>query len=384
MQSWRSILIPMTLLCLVVVPLACKKQGNKTEVATATSTAPAQTGRWVVRYRPPASLQPHSYAALYSFNAISIVSPSIVYVAANYPDPIDKTERIPIVVKTTDGGANWTEIRIPAAEKKVPRLNAIRFVSPTAGWVAGADDHGHGFVLRTSDGGTTWSISALSAKLTPTSIYGDGSAFWVGGVAPKPGEEEDADDGPTDILFSSDKGVNWTSQYRLPVSVNNFCFLDSKTGWAAGNPNAVYHTTDGGRTWEAQSAGLVPGAASTQQQVSFSSVCFCDPLHGWIAGSVEGAGISAVESTENGGKSWSNLWQPQGDTINDVLFVNPNEGWVVSTNGAYVYHSADGGHSWQVEPIAFDQRPPLYRLAAVDASHIWAVGGGGIFYREAQ
>ena len=425
MRTKRFIFISLGVVCLVLVPLACKKRDYKSEMVADKSSQPAKAGKWIVKYRPADTTKAGSYAALYSFNAISIVSPSLIYVVANYPDPLETDNRIPILIKSVDGGENWTEKRIATGDKKITRLNAVRFETADSGWAAGADEEGHGFVLRTSDGGANWSVTPISATLTPTSIYGDQSGLWLAGVAPRPpaapaiipnspnagqsakavksatakprpastskpgkssksdDDDETSDDGPSDLLFSSDQGSNWISRYRLPVSINDFCFLDSNTAWAVGNPASVYHTSDAGRTWDSQDTGIASGFGTHRPQIGLSGVSFCDPMHGWIAGSSEIPATGVVESTSDGGKTWNLLWNADGETFEDILFVTPKEGWVVSVNGRYVFHSGDAGRTWQVESIEYDQRPPLYRLAALDPSHVWAVGGGGIFFRQA-
>src|SRR5262249_46512525 len=51
--------------------------------------------RWLAQYRPARSLtETGNYLALYSFNSISIVSRDVICVAADLPDPNDKTRRV--------------------------------------------------------------------------------------------------------------------------------------------------------------------------------------------------------------------------------------------------------------------------------------------------
>lgn len=421
MRRMRFYLISIALLLAATVPLSCKKSEGNGKGGPAAHGSPARPYHWVAQYRPAGVAQAGVYGAFYSFNALSVVSPSVVYAAATYPDPQDQDARTPIVAKTTDGGANWTEIKLPNPDKKITRLNAIRFVNPTSGWVAGSDDNGHGLILGTTDGGANWSITALPTNLTPTSIYTDGGpAFWVGGAAPKPvsndkpvftsspqggakgaksssagkpgsssgskaDSQESNDDGPSDLLFSSDQGSTFAPRYRLPVSIFDLSFVDAQTGWASCNPAAVYHTENGGRTWDAQQTGIsVTTAGTPHQLVALAGISFCDHLHGWIAGGTDAPLTGIVESTSDGGKTWNLLWKPVGETINDILFISPQEGWVASTNGLYVYHTTDGGHTWQVEQITNDQKPSINRLGAADSDHVWAAGGGGIFFREPQ
>jgi photosystem II stability/assembly factor-like uncharacterized protein len=70
--------------------------------------------------------------------------------------------------------------------------------------------------------------------------------------------------------------------------------------------------------------------------------------------------------------------------LRDVFMLSPTEGWAVPKYAKYIYHTVDGGRFWQSEDISFEQEVPLFRVAAADASHVWAVGGGAIFFRVAR
>jgi photosystem II stability/assembly factor-like uncharacterized protein len=390
MRTKKSIIIASSLLCLAVTAPSCKKPGVMSEGGPVASASPKGSARWVAQYRPAGSAQAGAYAALYSLNALSIVSPSIVFVAADYPAPAKAGSAQALVVKTLDGGKTWTELPIPLPGMNSPSLNSISFVDPNVGWAVGVDqDTGKSFVVSTSDGGSTWSVAALDAKMKATSVHVDKEgAIWIVGIAPKPGEDEDSEGGPTDILISTDQGKTFTPSYRVPVSINSMDFLDSKTGWTAGVPASVYHTSDGGRLWDAQITGvergvtISQGGAAIHKDVGLNGVSFCDPLHGWAVGSAPVSPPSVLLSTSDGGKTWKNLWLTDTEEFSDVHFISPKEGWIICSKGGYVYHSSDSGNSWQVEPVILNVQVPLFRIGAADASHVWAVGGGAIFFRE--
>src|ERR1700730_7960147 len=55
-------------------------------------------------------------------------------------------------------------------------------------------------------------------------------------------------------------------------------FVDREEGWAVGDEGVVWHTFDGGDTWERQ---------PTPVRASLRSVHFLSPYVGWIAGREE-------------------------------------------------------------------------------------------------
>lgn len=349
----------------------------------------AKPARWVAQYRSPASQKYAGTTALarFSYNAISVVSPAVVFVAADVPDPRDPESQIARVIKTTDGGQSWTELEIPQA--RISALNAIHFISPTVGWVAGADPEGRGIVAKTTDGGQSWAATKLEFKQIPAAIFfANEKEGWLGGVAPT--DEEDQMGGPSDILATTDGGQSWHSRRRIPTSITDLFFLDQKRGWAVGYNGAIYQTTDGGISWEQQKSELEPGdipvfEGDRRYRFIISGVHFVDDQRGWAAArsGIEDVQAGRVLATTNGGKTWSRIWAADV-RVRDIFFASKSEGWAAAANSKYIYHTTDGGASWQVEPIEFEQNVSIYRIAGADPSHVWAVGGGAIFYRRAD
>src|SRR5262245_40378875 len=72
-------------------------------------------------------------------------------------------------------------------------------------------------------------------------------------------------------------------------------FVDENEGWAAGDDGVVWHTINGGKTWERQSTGT---------RASLRSVHFLNPYSGWAVGRMEmpgGGSTGIVLSTSDGG-----------------------------------------------------------------------------------
>ena len=82
---------------------------------------------------------------------------------------------MPVVLRTTDGGGTWTPLTLPAAAYPA----SVDFLTTGAGWIASAE----GTVFATTDGGSTWAaedsgiaegLRALSA-VSPTDVWAAGA-----------------------------------------------------------------------------------------------------------------------------------------------------------------------------------------------------------------
>jgi len=114
------------------------------------------------------------------------------------------------LLSTTDGGTTWRNHRlswdnlIPLVNKDggniEPNLNAVYFANPETGWIVGE----FGLVLKTSDGGQTWSSQT----------------------------------------YGSDRPQLFAVMFR-----------DKLTGWSVGQQGTLLKTTDGGRNWIAVDIG---------------------------------------------------------------------------------------------------------------------------------
>ncbi|MBZ0242702.1 MAG: hypothetical protein K8F24_05770, partial [Bacteroidales bacterium] len=66
---------------------------------------------------------------------------------------------------------------------------------------------------------------------------------------------------------------SWTQQTSTSIELlRSVSFVDTQTGWTAGDNGAIRKTENGGQTWTLQSAGL---------NVVFEAVQFIDPDNGW-------------------------------------------------------------------------------------------------------
>jgi photosystem II stability/assembly factor-like uncharacterized protein len=368
---------------------SCSRSQNNANKRGATEAKP-KPGKWVAQYRSPASL---SYSGLnlsvFFYSAISVVSSSVVFVCGDTPSP-KGGERVGVVVRTTNGGETWIDTPIELPGMAITRLNSIHFISPELGWVVGADSGDDGVLLKTTDGGVSWSVIRLTQKQTPLGVFfTDSDTGWIVGSTPLAGDE-DSIGGSSAILATTDGGNTWHSQYTVPISIIRIFFVDKMNGWASGTKGVIYHTNDGGRTWDRQRTEIEAGdgpidfASDGYKQFEIRGLQFIDKDHGFAAANAAEQQAGRMLVTSNGGASWHRQWILNGSNIRDMFFVSPNEGWALSDQGPYVNHTVDGGRSWLSEPKVFEQDVVLSRLAGADADHVWAVGGGAIFVRVSE
>ena len=261
------------------------------------------------------------------------------------------------IAHTTDGGATWTN-QDPGT---TATLYNVFFLSATQGWAVGDS----GTILRTTDGGAHWTAQALASNDTFESVFfSDALNGWASGDTPI--EYWDFADTMVDwrasMWHTADGGQTWAPQ-TIPAStmlLKRVFFLNSKTGFAAGlkrtgydvfnNPTAlgaIYSTTDGGTTWNEIYA--------TSDGFTFTSLYFTDASNGWVSGFPHDSIYDGpfVFHTADGGKTWQG--QPVDsvsvfDQVRDLRMVDANRGYFVGTaylgDGTLVNRTLDGGAHW--------------------------------------
>ena len=140
-------------------------------------------------------------------------------------------------------------------------------------------------------------------------------------------------------------------------------FIDTKRGWAVGTGGTVLSTVDGGSSWK--SAAI---SKDTLTQVRFAT-----PNNGWTVS------IGQVHYTGSGGASWNLQHQARGagktsPGILDLHFANTTHGWAVGGKGT-VLKTENGGGRWENQGYLSDKH--LWGVYFVDPTHGWIVGEEG-------
>lgn len=180
---------------------------------------------------------------------------------------------------STDGGQSWVQ-------HSSQELTSLAFLDSIEAW--GVAGNG---LYHSIDGGRSW--QNLTKNILPDGVtffssvdFINAQIGWVAGLNFRTGV----------ILRTSDGGKTWTEQWRMNgVSLEDIIFIDERNGWGVGSGGYIIHTSDGGQNWQKLNSGADFG---------LRAVTFVDSLHGWAVGDepVENKGV--ILHTKNGGRTW--------------------------------------------------------------------------------
>lgn len=258
------------------------------------------------------------------------------------------------ILKTIDGGKTWT----PQEAETTETLCAVFFLDNNQGWAAGTN----GAFLHTIDGGDHWVLQNVNTSEEFRGLaFTDSMNGWATSTMPihKDWRGKD-DDWIASIWHTTDGGLTWRRQ-ALPDNVsilNRIDFIDPMIGWAVGvkrtgtdgidilHSGVIYFTDDGGETWKEQ--------YSSGEQVTLTAVDFIDISNGWVAGFPSSSTLQGgfVYHTTDGGRTW-NRQEPGGfdEPLWDIQFIDKNRGYATGTDyisawGPPVWRTTDGGETW--------------------------------------
>jgi hypothetical protein len=283
---------------------------------------------------------------------------------------------------TGDGGATWRVVKFSAEADAAMHLHGILdpsndsigaieswFITATRGWLV---------VLRkeetptweTDDGARTWrSVPWWHLSKMAFADAGHGVAL----VANHRHELEP--------MLSADAGATWRRcGVKYGATYFDFLFmLDARRGWAwvgapasrwdapwkdgeGGEPllHGVMRTDDGGCHWRGTWSARDPIAER-------GALYFLDAKEGWLGGGYRGG----LYHTADGGSSWQPLPLPDAHLeVKGVFFRNADRGWLL-TGKEEIFETRDAGHTWR----QLARREVLARLdELMRAWERWPVG----------
>ncbi len=126
-------------------------------------------------------------------------------------------------------------------------------------------------------------------------------------------------------------------------------FVDQSEGWAVGDDGVIWHSMDGGKTWERQKSGT---------RASLRGVHFQTPYTGWAVGRIEtangGTSVGVMLKTTDGGIKWEEMGTNVLPGLHCVRFFDEKAG-IVCGDGSEAFPSGmfttgDGGRTWRPVP----------------------------------
>ena len=257
--------------------------------------------------------------------------------------------------RTTDGGLSWTRTAVSVGA--YPGSARMQFVSRDLGWLYLG---GSGTLLQSTDGGGSWVLSSLGAAATGVRDFHFVSA-----------SEGWALDQAGQVFKTVNAGATWSRLATAPTFPANLVrFSDADTGVLAIG-NRMMYTADGGKTWSMSQTGA--GGSIQKLQFTSKSDAWALPAYG-----------IAIHSTD-GGRTWNPIASQialalQYVTFNDMQFLDADHGWLVSSSGLVVA-TTDGGRNWELQNTG--SRADLRSVFFTDRYTGWIFGNNGVILATA-
>lgn len=238
-------------------------------------------------------------------------------------------------------------------------LFAVFFTDSLNGYAGGES----GTLIKTTNGGLLWFPLSAPTNASISSIYFvHPDTGWIAGNS--------------GMMYKTiNGGQSWITQSTgTSLDISDIFFINSRNGWAVTlTANPLYlRTTDGGNLWMgAQTIGF-----------PINSIFFLDSLQGYSSGG-RFDWLGFVNSTTDGGRTWSPPQSVDLEVMFDVAFLNPFFGITIGGDhdyfGSLAYQTFNGGKTWHIQNISDTVPSPLIGLAFLDSQHAWACGYGKIY-----
>lgn len=240
------------------------------------------------------------------------------------------------------------------------QINAITFYNDELGWAAAAG----GIIMRTTNGGTDWETYDTGSTNPVNAIFFvDEQTGWTGGLA---GE----------IMHTTDGGASWEHQASMANGgVRDFHFIDGQTGWAVGSNNSIYTTNDAGETWTAYDG--IDVDLSGFARIAYRSVSFDGAGNGIMVGRIS-SNNNLIFHTHDGGDTWEETFSL--DTYYRAQFVAEATAYIAGVDGL-VRKTTDAGETWTTRKLELSRAPTLWDMHFVDEQTGWVTGSSGQIFK---
>ncbi len=242
------------------------------------------------------------------------------------------------IYHTTDGGATWQ------VQKTLNSyIRSIEFADKNIGYAGALGQSGTNVFFKTTDGGVNWTNISSAITGTNRGICGiccvNTSITYAVGVWSSPAY----------LIKSVDGGTTWTYMDMSAYATNliDVQFTDANNGYVTGESNVtaegavILKTTDGGSTWSKVFTSNGPGERLWKIQnldgqnwfgcIESAFVLHDDTLNNMFVKSVDG------------GNTWTAMAAPRSNYLQGIGFMDTQRGWIGSTE---FFETNDGGNSW--------------------------------------
>ncbi len=288
-----------------------------------------------------------------------------------------------VVLRTVDGGTTWTARPTPAGDTL--QFRDVHALNADTAWILSAGNGSASRIYRTTNGGASWALQFINRD---TAAFYDCLTFLdrTTGIA-----YSDASNNRTMLLRTADAGATWglLAQSAVPQPLpgegafasSGLCVVaaDPTTAFVAtGSPGArLFRSRDAGRTWIVENTPFVRGRVA-----GLTGLAFTNAMRGIAVGANidrlrTDTSMSVVGVTDDAGRTWTMRTRPPlPGALSGVAWV-PGAGdevaVVVGFGGAFI--TPDAGRTWQT---LNDQ---LFTGVAAAGKTAWIAGGGGRILR---
>jgi photosystem II stability/assembly factor-like uncharacterized protein len=249
------------------------------------------------------------------------------------------------LLRTTDGGTTWTAVA--SAAQYGTAFVSVRYATPMIAVAVG----GNGVIVRSIDGGLTW--NAVSSGTTQN-LRALRFASATVGVAV----------GENRILRTTDGGATWTTissalddWQDLAVAGTSFVAIGGVNGIAG----RFALSTDSGATFTPGNLGTTNG---------FWGVTFVPGTSTVIAVGASGA----MRRSLDGGATWAAASSGTTNFLRSIAFAGASNGLAVGVGS--ILRTTNGGTNWSAVPSGTTQS--LAAVAWRDANNVIAAGDNGV------
>jgi photosystem II stability/assembly factor-like uncharacterized protein len=293
---------------------------------------------------------------------------------------------LPLLLLIASASAQWTRLNVPTTAS----FRGLSVVSEKAVWASGTE----GTVIRTVDGGKTWSVLKV-AGAEQLDFRGIKAFDAENAIIMSSGP---AEKGQARIYRTSDGGKTWQQSFeekRAGIFFDALAFWDRQHGIVLSDPVegkfALFFTEDGGASWKQLDPAALPAALPSEGAFAASNSCLVVEGRSNVWFATGGASVARVFRSHDRGKTWQVSETPMhpknaSSGIFSLAFQDGKNG--IAVGGDYqhpdgsdlpnVMLTNDGGKSW--DPGAPTQPVGVYFSSAVmDRGRIVAVGIKGLW-----
>lgn len=275
-----------------------------------------------------------------------------------------------MIVHTSNGGQNWV---LQSTGIVFPPVENLFFLNRNIGWGIANDYLFYGtIILRTTNGGINWTNYRFpdTTVVINTVHFLDSQTGFMSGYTGR-------------IFKTINGGQNWNEMfvdtaycpqlYIFPKT--RFNFINSQTGFVCGGQRdiqgMIWRTSNGGANWYTYCVSAEPlvdiKAINSTKVIS----CGGDPEYGATFG-----------YTQNGGLSWTNITPGFFGIATRLAFRTPAELWLplsIEPSWAVSLDSGNFNTQWQIIPTPDSSR--IYAAQFVTPTYGWAFGYGGVILK---